>query len=278
MGACMVIYVVGIPLGSYLILRANRRLIHPLCENPEALREVHDHHLHDATVREVTCPYCAEIRSEMLKRGQEYKPASQEERERAAVFATVYGQLFLAYEPLSWYPYFESVIMVNKALLTGGLVLVAPGTSAQIMTGLVVALAFAFILLEAKPYQDAVEDKMQTITSICTVLTLLIGFALKVDRTADGESDTYNHGIMDVILVTLFALVIGCACYLIWKAVPQLNCKKHIRAHKLRQQQKLRRQKTKKLAKEAGSAAEAAETAEKPAVASRRPVPLVPTN
>ena len=123
--------------------------------------------------------------------------------------------------------------MINKALLTGGLVLIASGTSAQIMTGLVVALAFAFILLESRPYRDAVEQKMQTITSVCTALTLLIGFALKVDRTADGESaDTYNHGIMDSILVALFIVVIGSACYLLWKAVPQLNCRKHIRVQK----------------------------------------------
>ena len=43
--------------------------------------------------------------------------------DKASRFHSVFGALYNAYEPHFWY--FESLIMTQKALLTGGLVLVA---------------------------------------------------------------------------------------------------------------------------------------------------------
>ena len=49
-----------------------------------------------------------------------FDPVMLEKRTR---FQSVFGALYSAYDPGYWF--FESIIMVQKALLTGGLVLVA---------------------------------------------------------------------------------------------------------------------------------------------------------
>ena len=146
---------------------------------------------------------------------------------RAAAFQDIYGGLYSAYEPSYWY--FESVVLIQKALLTGGLVLVAPGSSAQILVGLVVALIFYTMVLDGKPYEEDVEDRMQTIATASTVMILLIGFTLKLSsdtaiaqEQADGVRGDYDTAILDVILIVLFSFVtvsgfgmtvVSCPCF-----------------------------------------------------------------
>ena len=79
------VYVVGIPLGSTLVLFCNRRLMRL-----------------DNEVEHTADPVLLE---------------------KASRFHSVFGALYNAYEPHFWY--FESLILIQKALLTGGLVLVA---------------------------------------------------------------------------------------------------------------------------------------------------------
>ncbi len=134
-------------------------------------------------------------------------------------FAEVFGSMYDAFEPRYWY--FETVVLFQKLLLTGGLVLVAPGSSVQILIGLIVALVFFSFLLKTQPYEDAYEDAMQTTATMSTVATLLIGFTLKLTDSlqaanaravggaadGDGEAGLYDGIVMDAILVLLFALV-----------------------------------------------------------------------
>ena len=131
---------------------------------------------------------------------------------QAKQFQDIYGGLYDAYEPPYWY--FESVVLIQKALLTGGLVLVAPGSSAQILVGLVVALIFYTLVLHGQPYEEDTEDRMQIISTASTVMTLLIGFTLKltsasavVAESASGVRGDYDTAILDVILILLFSFV-----------------------------------------------------------------------
>ena len=101
------VYVVGIPLGSTMVLFCNRRLMR-LDNKVE--------HTSDA---------------ELL--------------EKASRFHSVFGALYNAYEPHFWY--FESLIMIQKALLTGGLVLVAVSNVGVGLVVLVVFFAFCPNLL-----------------------------------------------------------------------------------------------------------------------------------
>ena len=48
--------------------------------------------------------------------------------------------------------------MVKKCMLTGGLVLVAPGTSDQVMFGALIALTYLLLVLKASPYEENEQD------------------------------------------------------------------------------------------------------------------------
>ena len=178
----MGMYVIGIPLGSVLILYVNKHLLFP---NEDTSSKDDDE----------------------LQRSN-----------KATIFAEIYGALFVAYEPKYWF--FEGIVMIQKALLTGGLVLVAPGSSAQILVGLVVALVFFTILLRTQPYEDATEDNLQSIATASTVATLLIGFVLKVSTNSDNFEEEYESLLMDIILIGLFGMVGVIGFYMTVSAMP----------------------------------------------------------
>jgi len=143
-------------------------------------------------------------------------------------FIDTYGNVFEAYEQK--YYWFESIILIQKALLTGGLVLVAPGSSAQIFIGLLVAFAFFTIIVKTMPYEEDGEDTMQTIATASTVLTLMIGLVLKTSSetamaaaSANGEISPggYDALIMDIILIMLFSCV---SLMCLWMTILSLPC------------------------------------------------------
>ena len=151
----IIIYVLGIPISSWFILRQNKNALYNI-NHPK-----------------------------------------QESMERE------YGSLYLQYEPT--YYWWESLEMVKKCLLTGGLVLVAPGSSAQVMFGALIALTFLLLVLKASPYEEDDDDKLQFIATLAILLTLLGGFALKTDNPEEG---LYEKGLMGVLLVTVNAVVL----------------------------------------------------------------------
>ena len=121
--------------------------------------------------------------------------------------------------------------MIHKAFLTGGLVLIAPGSSAQVLVGLMIAMAFFTLLLQMKPYKESEEDTLQVIATASTVMTLLIGFTLKIDhRNSVGgeEPGEYDSAMMDVMLVLLFTCVSMSGLYITMKSTPcYAVCEKH---------------------------------------------------
>ena len=93
--------------------------------------------------------------------------------------------------------------------------MVAPGSSAQILIGLIIALVFYTILLRQQPYDDIGEDQMQTIATASNVATLLIGFTLKLTsgssvalENEEGIRGDYDAAMLDVILVLLLMTVL----------------------------------------------------------------------
>jgi hypothetical protein len=85
---------------------------------------------------------------------------------------------------------------------------------------LVLALCFSVLLLQTKPYEEDDDDKLQTIATVSTVSTLLIGFALKVDRKAQGEEGEFDTALLDIILIGLFVGVLLSAVYMVLKSFP----------------------------------------------------------
>ena len=73
-----------------------------------------------------------------------------------------YGSLYQSYRREYWY--FEGVEMLKKMILAGGLVLVAPGTAAQVLIGLLIATAFLFLVLDWHPYDESTDNRLQAVS------------------------------------------------------------------------------------------------------------------
>jgi hypothetical protein len=108
-----------------------------------------------------------------------------------------FGTLFEQYEPKFWY--YECFVLVKKMLLTGAMMVVAPGSTAQLLIAILIVLFFMLCVFKLAPFEDAVDDWMSFLTSLQLMLTLLIGFAMMEDQSG-GE---YNRETMDALLIVI---------------------------------------------------------------------------
>jgi len=131
-------------------------------------------------------------------------------------FRDTYGSLFTSYDKNHWY--FESVEMIKKMTLAGGLVLVAPGSSVQILVGILVAFSYLVLVFQYRPYEDANDNKLQAFATTQIVLTLLAGLVLKTD--ASGE---YEQSLMGILLVLINGSVVVIGAYATLLMLP-LSC------------------------------------------------------
>ena len=84
-------------------------------------------------------------------------------------------------------------------LLTGGLVLLTPGSTAQILVGVLITLVYFTAVMKLEPYEDINDDILQTISTVQILLTLLMGFALRSD-----DGGVYENVTITVILICKF--------------------------------------------------------------------------
>ena len=62
---------------------------------------------------------------------------------------------------------------MKAVILAGGLVIVATGSSAQVLIGVLVSLTYLLFLVRLEPFDDIVEDRMQMATTLQILLTLI---------------------------------------------------------------------------------------------------------
>jgi CRP-like cAMP-binding protein len=119
------------------------------------------------------------------------------------------GSLYMDYNPHLWY--FESIEMIKKMILAGGLVLVAPGSAVQVLLGILVAFAFLVVVLQYQPYDDANDNNLQAYATAQIVLTLLAGLMLKTGGSGEDSGGEYEQGLMTILLIGIncSVLVIG---------------------------------------------------------------------
>eukprot|EP00942_MAST-04A_sp_MAST-4A-sp1_P010810 g10810.t1 len=129
---------------------------------------------------------------------------------------TLFGPLYLSYERQYWY--WESVEMLKKMVLAGGLVIVAPESSAQVLIGTLVTMSYLLVTVRFQPYDDQVEDNIQIITSIQILLYFIIGLVLRMD-----SEDEYEKIVVGTLLVTMNGIVILISLSLTAAALPKLK-------------------------------------------------------
>ena len=165
---CIIVYVIGIPAVTFVLLYRNRHII------------------------------------------MEGTPEEQDAFER------VYGSLYIQYE--GRYYWWEVAEMIKKMLLTGGLVLLAPGSTAQILVGVLITLVYFSCVMKLEPYEDFNDDVLQTISTVQILMTLLMGFALRSD-----DNGIYENGTITFILIVVNTSIFITTTYLIIKTTAQLR-------------------------------------------------------
>merc|ERR1711871_947031 len=144
--ALMIIYILGIPLGSILILFRHRKKLWD--------------------------PNFPEIKR-------------------------MYGSLFIYYKPQFWW--FECVESLKKMALAGGMVIVANGSSLQLLIAIIISLLYLVVILDNHPYDDQKDQKLQMYSTIQTILTLVMGLILKLD-SSQSQSDKTTIGYVLVFI------------------------------------------------------------------------------
>ena len=109
-----------------------------------------------------------------------------------------YGGVFAAYEADYWY--WEVIEQIKKVLLTGFLIIVAKGSSIQILVAEVITAIYLLAMVRTVPYHSDADDLLQSIASICLLFTLMIVFALKTD---DPDKPQYDKNVMGILLTIL---------------------------------------------------------------------------
>jgi hypothetical protein len=115
-----------------------------------------------------------------------------------------FGQLFLYYEPRCWY--FEVIELCRKMLLTGGLIVVAPGSLAQIAIGTLVCLAHLLICTNVGPLVDSLDDVLQQLTSLQLLCSLQIAVLLKANQSGPASDGGNEDSIMSALLMAMLIL------------------------------------------------------------------------
>ena len=130
----------------------------------------------------------------------------------------LFGSLYLAYERPYWY--WEAVEMLKKMVLAGGLVIVAAGSSAQVLIGVLISLFYLIVVVRLEPFDDVVDDRLQMATSLQILLNLQMGLVLKLDAKKD-----YDSQVLGVILVLMNVGVMLLGVFVACMAFPSCSRK-----------------------------------------------------
>ena len=182
--AFMIIYVLGIPLGTYMALRSNKAALWD---------EKHKYHVY---------------------------------------YMSAFGNIYEPY--LERYYYWDVIEMIRKMIMTGGLILVATGSSAQLLLAEIITLSYMLFVLKLAPFHSNHDDLLSFVTSLQIMLTLMLAFALKTDSLEQetngaGGSTTYDSHVMGLMMAGLTIAVILCMffCFcLVMQNLIKDNCSK----------------------------------------------------
>ena len=126
------------------------------------------------------------------------------EIERHEECVAEFGTLYLQYERKYWW--FEIVSIFKKMLLTGPMVIIASGSSVQIVIALMVVLIFMLMMLKLAPFEDDADDWLSFLTSFQMLVTLIAGLLIKTDNPTNPTYDSETTGII-IIAVNSMGMI-----------------------------------------------------------------------
>ena len=143
-----------------------------------------------------------------------HHPADIKTFERHRRMKNKYGGLYMQYDPACWW--FEIVVMFEKMVLTGALVLVADGSATQILLGLLVCFIFLLLLGNLKPYPERRDDVLAQSAQIQLFLTLLAALIVKVQVGGVYEAELFSWCVIAAncatIALALFIMLSNLPC------------------------------------------------------------------
>ena len=87
------------------------------------------------------------------------------------------GGLYETYDKEMWF--WETIELLRKMILTGFMIILIPGSSAQILIALIICLFYLLLLIKYAPFEDASEDRLGIVASLQLLLMLIGAFARK---------------------------------------------------------------------------------------------------
>ncbi len=96
--------------------------------------------------------------------------------------------------------------MIQKAMLTGAMCAIAPGSPVQLLVAMLVCLAYLVAIVFAGPYKGRLEDQIAFLTSLALTLSLILGFALITDADTPGETAVFDVDTIGWILIGINVL------------------------------------------------------------------------
>ena len=184
---CIVVYVIGIPLVTFLQLWRSRKLI------------VNGHD---------EIAWKKEHARQIVLGGIAAEAAQGRTFETNHILYMKLGQLYRSFESEYWY--FELIDMARKMILTGGLVLLDDGPI-QILLGIIVCLLYQGVFLHTLPMLSNTNDVLQEVASWHLLLTLVLALYIQASTALVGSTDqrphsSYNENATGILLQFMFVV------------------------------------------------------------------------
>ena len=127
------------------------------------------------------------------------------------LFPVVFFSFFFPFNNLQW---FEVVQIFFKMIMTGAMVMIAPGHPVQSLIATLLLLFYMLLLLKCAPYTSNTEDWTSFLCSFTLTLTTLTGFAMHALTDPNDPNDPTSllfGAILIVINVTCLVVNLGIA-------------------------------------------------------------------
>ena len=122
------------------------------------------------------------------------------------------GGLYLQYEPDYWW--FELMILLNKTIMCGGLVVMSPGTASQVLCAILFMMFHLLVVLKLSPFVKDSED-VSSVAAAMGLTLIYIGALMKMledayDANENTKKNKEKMGNMSYVGVVLDALPVMC--------------------------------------------------------------------